>query len=172
MHFLIHHAHTYLLTYLLTYSMEQSRSWEANRFSASQEIPRILWDPKVYYRIHKCPPPAPILNQLNLVYIPIYRFLKIHLNIILPSTLGSSKWYFLSGFPTKTPYKTLLSPIHSTRPVHLNPLRFITRTILGEEYRSFSSSHTYIINYRHCYKFRPRSYPQGVYRTKVYEPNC
>ena len=33
-------------TYLLTYSMEQSPSWEANRFSASQEIPQILWKPK------------------------------------------------------------------------------------------------------------------------------
>jgi len=28
-------------TYLLTYSMEQSPSWEANNFSASQEISRI-----------------------------------------------------------------------------------------------------------------------------------
>jgi len=26
--------------------MEQSPSWEANRFSASQEIPRILWKPE------------------------------------------------------------------------------------------------------------------------------
>ena len=32
----------YLLTYLLTYSLEHSASWEANRFSASQEIHRIL----------------------------------------------------------------------------------------------------------------------------------
>jgi hypothetical protein len=34
-----------LLTYLLTYSKKQSHSWETNRFSASQEIPRILWNP-------------------------------------------------------------------------------------------------------------------------------
>jgi hypothetical protein len=31
-----------LLTYLFTYSMEKSPSWEANLFSASEEIPRIL----------------------------------------------------------------------------------------------------------------------------------
>ena len=46
-------------TYLLTSSTEQSPSWDSNRFSVSQEIPRILWNPKVHYRIHKCPPPVP-----------------------------------------------------------------------------------------------------------------
>jgi hypothetical protein len=56
---------THLITYLLTHSMEQKPSWEANRFSASQEIPHILWNPKVHYRIHKCPPPVSILSQLN-----------------------------------------------------------------------------------------------------------
>ena len=48
---------SYTSTYLLhTSSMQQNPSWEANRFSSSQEIPRILWNLKVHYRIHKCFP--------------------------------------------------------------------------------------------------------------------
>ena len=53
------------ITYLLTYSLHSTSSWEANRFSASQETPLILWNPNVHYRIHNCPPPYPILSQIN-----------------------------------------------------------------------------------------------------------
>ena len=48
--------------YLFTYFMVQSPSWEASWFAASQEIPRILWNPKVHYRFHKLPPPVSILG--------------------------------------------------------------------------------------------------------------
>ena len=84
-----------LLTYLLTYSMVQSPSWETNWFAASQEIPRILWNPKVHYRTHKHPPPVSILGQPNPVHIPTSHLLEIHPNTIHPSTPRSPQWYLI-----------------------------------------------------------------------------
>ena len=119
--------------------MVRSLSLEANWFAASQEIPHILRNPKVHYRTHKRPPPVSILDQPNPVHIPTSHLLEIRPNIIHPSTPRSPQWFFPSGFPTKTLYTPLSPPIRATCPAHLILLDFITRTMLGEEYRSFAT---------------------------------
>jgi hypothetical protein len=67
--------------------MQQSPSWEIERFLASQDIPHILWNLKVYYLVHKSPLLVPILSKTNPLHA-LSHFLKIHFKIILPSNIN------------------------------------------------------------------------------------
>jgi hypothetical protein len=118
--------------------MEKSLSWEANRFADSQEIPGILWNPKIHYRNHKCPPPVPILRELDPVHAPTFHFLKIHLNINLPSTPGvSSKWSLSLRFPHQNPVYTSLLPHKCHMP---RPSKFFSIVLLS----NFDKKYIYI----------------------------
>ena len=117
---------TYVLNYILTFFMQQSPSWEANQFSASKEIPRILWNVKVHYHIYICLSPFPIPSQINPVHARTSHFLKIHLNIIHPSMPGSSKWPLSLRFPHQIPIYTPLLPHTCYSPAHLILLDLIT----------------------------------------------
>jgi hypothetical protein len=75
-----------LLTYLLT---ELSPSWEAANFAATQELPSILWDPKVHHRVHKSPPLVPIQSQIDLVHTTPSYLSKIYFNVVHPPTSWS-----------------------------------------------------------------------------------
>ena len=99
-----------ITSYLLAYFLNCLRacllaySLHGAEFSASQEVSRILWNPKVHYRIHKCSPIVPILSRFDPVHTPTSHFLNFHLALGLPSGL------FPSGYPPPKSCIHLSSP--------------------------------------------------------------
>jgi hypothetical protein len=72
-------------------SMELSPSSKPANCAATEELPSILWNPKVLYRVHKSAPLVPILSQINpILTIPSY-LSKIHFIIVNPPTAWSSQ---------------------------------------------------------------------------------
>ena len=83
-----------------------------------------------------CPYPEPARSNPY----PTSHLLKNHLNTILPSMTGSFKCSLSLRFPHQNPVYSSLRPIRTTCTAHLIFLDFLTRTVLSEEYRSWSSS--------------------------------
>jgi len=102
--------------------LELSPPWEANRPSANQEIPHVLCNPNVHYRIHNSSQRLPILSLIIPVHNSPSHFLKIYINIVLSSTPGSSKWSLSLRYLHQNPVCT--SPVphtcHMPRPSHFS----------------------------------------------------
>jgi hypothetical protein len=118
--------------------MEKNSPWEANSHSANQEIPRLLWHSKVYYRVHRGPPTVPILShrQSNNSYPISLRSILILsscLRIGLPSALP-----FRFSDPNCVCISHLSHVCYMTRPSHLPSLYHLI--IFGEVYKLWSCS--------------------------------
>jgi len=113
--------------------MEQC-TWQASRFSVSQDISPILLKLKFHYCVYKKPPTVSWDRQI----------LSTASHTISLRSILISCFYLLQGlpsdFPTKPLCASLLPHTHATRSVYLILLHSVTQRILSEEYKTCSSS--------------------------------
>jgi len=97
------HNHSDCLTDQLTNSMQSSPSSKANSSSACQEVPPILCNPKVHYRVHNSPPAVSTPHYINSVHVTPPYCISITPVSIISSLLsfGLPSVRFPSGFTTK-----------------------------------------------------------------------
>ena len=133
---------TYLLSFLLTY-LPRTAWFLLEKLTDSQLVKKF----PTFYGTRKFITAFTSARHLSLSSASSIQSIPPHpaswrFILILSShlRLGVQSGLFPSRFLTKTQYTSLLLPISATCPAHLILLDFITRKILGEEYKSFRSS--------------------------------
>ena len=80
------------------YCIEQGISGEANRLSASQEIPLFLWKPQVYNRVCNSPSPVTVLNTAGWLQFEMERlsvFKRWEQNLMLWFKIQTHRWLLI-----------------------------------------------------------------------------
>ena len=89
-------------------------SSEADSSSASQKIPRILWDTKVHYHVYNSPPLVPNLSHMNPVHTAQHHFYRTTVVLSSQTSVALPSGHSHSGSHTKIMYALLLHLMNTT----------------------------------------------------------
>jgi hypothetical protein len=113
--------------------MYSSPFWEADSHSTTEEIPKILRNPKVNYYVYKSTTGYPDWDEYtprpHLISLRFIFKLSSHLRLSLPFS------HFPSVLPNKILYAFFFFPMRAIFPVHLILLYLTILIIFGEEYK-------------------------------------
>lgn len=93
-------------------SVEISPSGEASSCVTTLGLPKMLWNPNIYYHVHNNCPLVSVLNQINSVHTPHPKSLRPISILYTHLRIGLSP----SGFPTNILYPFLFLTIRAKSP--------------------------------------------------------
>ena len=154
------HLLTYLLTYLITYLLTPCSTFLLENLAGFQTVTKFPQFMETENSLPQTQVPAPvsILSQLDPVHNSTSHFLKIYLNIILPSIPGSSKWSLSFRFSHQNSVYASTSIYYTTGLFS----RQRPQTIVNKNYVIEIITLTFIYTYRERWKTAWTTPPRDI----------